>query len=70
MDGATSDIHPFFIAVPDRFWRFAASSLLDMQEWIGAVREERRKALEQSLPRFTAPWAGERTEDCMVASCM
>lgn len=37
--------YAFFISTPQRLWRLAAANLLEMQEWIGCLREERRRAL-------------------------
>ena len=49
MDSTGGEQYTFYIATPERFWKFAAPSVFEMQEWIRVLREERKRLLVRFL---------------------
>lgn len=45
MEPTGGEQYAFYVATPERFWKFAAASLFDMQDWIRTMRDERRRLL-------------------------
>lgn len=50
MESSGGERFAFYISSPERLWRIAAPSLLEMQEWITALRDEKRRYLVPNGP--------------------